>query len=66
MKFGHLIEYNKRNIFLNNHAENEAGRVAPDLFFFFKKALHEVKESGLQLNPQLDIQQNKLYKTLDY
>ena len=23
MKFGHLIKYNLRNIFVNNHAENE-------------------------------------------
>ena len=37
MKFGHLIECNKRNIFLQNYAENEAGRLVPDLFLFFKK-----------------------------
>ena len=30
------------------NAENEAGRLAPDLFFIFKKALHEVKLSGLR------------------
>ena len=29
MKFGQLIEYN---------AENEAGRLVSDLFFFFKKS----------------------------
>ena len=50
MKFGQLIEYNNINIFLKNHAENEAGRVVPDLFLFFKKALSEVKASGLQLS----------------
>ena len=38
MKFGQLIEYNKRNIFLENYAENEAGRLVPDLPLFFKKA----------------------------
>ena len=38
MKFGQLIEYNKRNTFLKNYAENEAGRVAPDLSLFFEKA----------------------------
>ena len=27
MKFSQLIEYNKRNVFINNHAENEAGRL---------------------------------------
>ena len=30
------------------NAESEAGRLAPDLFLIFKKALHEVKLSGLQ------------------
>ena len=33
-----------------NHAENEAGRLVPDLFLFFKKALYELKASGLQLS----------------
>ena len=35
--------------FFKNHAENEAGRLVPDLFLFFKKDLYEVKASGLQL-----------------
>ena len=47
MKFGQLTEHNRTNIFFKNHAENEA--VVPDLFLFFKKALYEVKASGLQL-----------------
>ena len=38
MKFGQLIEYNKRNIFFKNYAENEARRLVLDLFSFFKKA----------------------------
>ena len=38
MKFGQLIEYNKRNIFFKNYAENQAGRLAPGLFLFLKKA----------------------------
>ena len=38
MKLGQLIEYNKRIIILQKYAENEAGRLAPDLFSFFKKA----------------------------
>ena len=42
MKFDQVIEYNKRN--------NEAGRLVPDLFLFFKKAFHEIKASGLQLS----------------
>ena len=39
MKFGQLIEYNKRNIFSSKiMRENEGGRLVPDL----------VKASGLQ------------------
>ena len=49
MKFGQLIEYNKRNIFFKNHAENEARRLVPDLFLFFKNALDKVKANDLQL-----------------
>ena len=49
MKFGKLIEYNKKNIFFNNHVENETGKLVPDLFLFFKKALYKVKVSDLQL-----------------
>ena len=44
MKFGQFVEYNKRNIFL--HAENEAGRLVPDLFLFLKKASCAVKASA--------------------
>ena len=36
--------------FSKNHAENEARRLVPDLALFFKKALYEVKASGLQLS----------------
>ena len=51
MKFGQLIEYNKRNIFfLKNHTENEAGRPLPGFFLFFEKSIYEVKTSGLQLS----------------
>ena len=57
-----------------NHAENEAGRLVPELFLWFKKALYEVKASGLQLSfnifwyfsTWLAFNNNKLYKTLDY
>ena len=41
MKFGQGVEYNKSNIFLQNHAENKAGRLVPDFFLFSKKALYE-------------------------
>ena len=47
MKFFQLIEYTRDIILLKNQAENRAGRLVPDLFQFFKKALHEVKASGL-------------------
>ena len=30
--------------------KNEAGGLVPDHFLFFKKALYEVKASGLQLS----------------
>ena len=50
MKFGRLVDYNKRNIFFKNNAENEVGRLVPDLFLFLVKASHEVKASGLQLS----------------
>ena len=34
MKYGQLIEYNKRNILFKNRAENEVGSVVSDLFMF--------------------------------
>ena len=37
LKFGQLIEYNVRDIFLQNHTESEAGRLVPDLFLILKK-----------------------------
>ena len=49
MKFDQVIGYNKI-FFFKNHAENEGGKLVPDLFLFFKKALYEVKASGLELN----------------
>ena len=33
--------------FFKNHVQNEAGRRVPDCFLFLKKALYEVKASGL-------------------
>ena len=44
MKFGQSIEYNRRNFFFKNHAKNEAGRLVPELFLFFKKALLKIKK----------------------
>ena len=40
MTFGQLIEYNNKNIFLQNHVENEVEKLVPDRFLFFKKALN--------------------------
>ena len=37
MKFGKLIEYNVRNTFFKKYAENETGRLVPDLFYSLKK-----------------------------
>ena len=34
MKFGQVIEYNKRIIFYKNQTGNEAERLIPDLFVF--------------------------------
>ena len=34
IKFDQVIECKKGNIFLQNHAENEAARQVPDLFVF--------------------------------
>ena len=45
MKFAQLAEYSVKN------AENEEGRLVTDLFFFFfKKALNELKASYQHLN----------------
>ena len=39
-----------RIFFFKNHAENEEARLVSRPLFFFKKALYEVKASGLQLS----------------
>ena len=36
--------------FFKNYAENEAEKLVPDRFLFFKKALYLAKASGLQLD----------------
>ena len=48
MKIGQLRGYNSRNLieyknkfFSRNYAENEAGGLVPDLFFFLKKKKKE-------------------------
>ena len=36
-----------RVFFFKDYAENKAGRLVPDLLFFFKKASYELKASGM-------------------
>ena len=50
MKFGQLIVYNKRNIFFQNHVENEARGLVPDVFLFFEKVSNELKASDMQFS----------------
>ena len=40
----------RKIFFLKNHAENDAGRLVPDLFLLFKKVLYEIKVSDLLLS----------------
>ena len=48
MKHGQLTNY--KMFFFKTYAENEAGRLVPDLFLFFEYNLYEVKASGLQFS----------------
>ena len=52
MKFSQLKEHKKKIFFSKNHAENEGGRLVQTSFFLIKKkkALYELKVSGLQLS----------------
>ena len=50
MKFSQLIENKREIFFFENYAENEAGRLVPDLFLFFEKLNMNVKAIGLQLS----------------
>ena len=40
MKFGQLIEHPEIIFLFKNYAENEAGKLVPDRFLVFKKALY--------------------------
>ena len=40
----------REKYFFKNHAENEAGRLVADLYFFFEKALYELKANDQHLN----------------
>ena len=52
MKFGQVKEYNKRNIFLQKLMQEmrQEDSFRTFCFFLIKKALHELKASGLQLS----------------
>ena len=65
MKFGRVIEYNKRNIFLQiqKSCTKSGKKTSSRPLFVFIKVLYEVKANGLGLN--LACSKNKLYKTLD-
>ena len=43
MKFGQVTQYNKRNIFLKRHAENETERLVPNVLFLRKPLCEEKK-----------------------
>ena len=64
MKFSQSIEYNKRKCFFKNHEQNEAERLIPDLCLLFKKALYDVKTSGLQLSFNIFRQPSSWHITL--
>ena len=51
MKLGQAIEY--KILSFKNYAENKAGRLVPDVFSFSKKALYQVKASGLHLSSNI-------------
>ena len=36
MKFGQIIKYSMKNIFVKKHAKHDIGKLVPDLFLFFK------------------------------
>ena len=71
MKFGQLIKYNKRNVFLQK-SWWKWGRETSSrpVFVFSKKTLYELKLSGLQFSFNIVFNfayiKNKLYKVLDY
>ena len=46
IKFGQLVEYDSRTIFLKNREENEAEILVLDLFLLFQKTLYKTKTSG--------------------
>ena len=71
MKFGQLIEYNKRNIFLPKSCKNETVRLVSDFYFKKSSTWGKIKWSAawfqyISISLKLGIQKNKFYKTLVY
>ena len=73
MKPGQLIEYNKRNTFLENLCGKWGRETSPRSFFSFKKSLIWGKRKWFAAQFQyvsiafnMAYHKNKLYKTLDY
>ena len=50
MKFGQLIEYDVRNIFLQKSCGKGGRETTADLYLFFENALYELKANGQHLN----------------
>ena len=72
MKSCQLIEHPKRIFFFKNDAESEAGKLVPDRFLFFKKALlGKSKWSAawfhyISIAFKLAYNRKELFKTLHY
>ena len=73
MKFGQLLEHLKNTFYLQNNGKNEAERLVPDLFFFFKKKRSFTRGESkwlaasfqyISIAFNLAYRINKLYKTL--
>ena len=60
MKFGHLIEYNKINIFLQELCRKLGRETSSRPLFIFMKKLN------IKLNNVMPYKKSKVYKTLDY
>ena len=50
IEYKNVIEYKKKIIALQNHEENDAGSLVPDLFLFFNRPFYEVNADDLQLS----------------
>ena len=73
MKFGNLIEYNVRDIFLQKSCRKRCFETSSRPFLFFKNTLHEVKASDQHLSVNIfwysstrKYNKNKMYKASCY